>query len=282
MFIDTHAHLFFKDFENDLDDVIKRAQDVGVQYIVCPGIDLETSRTSIELAEKYDCVYAAVGFHPHDAKKAAAENGVVRSEVLEEIKQLSQHPKVVAIGEIGLDYHYNFSPPDIQRKVFSEHIALARQQNLPIIIHCREAEEDTLKIIQEFLIRNPQLPIRNHRGVFHCFSGDSQMAQHVIGWEFYISIPGPVTFPLKSGKRNSMAEVVQNVPVQYILLETDSPYLTPHPFRGKRNEPANIPIIAKKIADIKGCSVDEMGRLSTAGACTFFGIPKTERQVNIL
>ena len=198
MFIDTHAHLFFKDFQDDLDEVIRRAKDAGVEYIVSPGTDLETSRKSIELAEKHDMVYACVGFHPHDASKADEQS-------LEEIEQLSHHAKVVGIGEIGLDYHYNYSPHEKQREVFSRQFEIAQRRNLPIVVHSREAEEDTLRIAEQYTARNLRSVVTNRSGVFHCFPGDFAMAEKVIGWGFYISIPGPVTFPIKPNKPNSMA-----------------------------------------------------------------------------
>jgi len=274
MFIDSHAHLFFKDFHTDLDDVIRRAQDAGVEYIVCPGTDLPTSRQSIELAEKYDMVYACVGFHPHDASKADESS-------LHEIEKLSHHPKAVAIGEIGLDYHYNFSPPEQQREIFSRQIDIAAQRNLPIVIHSREAEDDTLRIVEEKIKTHTgwrSSLVHEHdrypppKGVFHCFPGDTAMARKVIDWGFYISIPGPVTFGSKPGKPNSMVDVVSNVSAEHILLETDCPYLTPAPNRGKRNEPSNIPFIAKKIAELQGLSVEDIGRASNFGAYKLFGI----------
>lgn len=274
MFIDTHAHLCFKEFDPDRDDVIRRAQDVGVEYIICPGTDLETSRRSIELAEQHDCIYAAVGFHPHDAKKVVETDGKLDGSILDQIEQMSHHPKVVAIGEIGLDYHYNFSPPDVQRIVFSAQIDLARRRKLPIIIHTRKSEEDALWIVGEKLRVDDGWRAGQPKGVFHCFSGDTTMAEKVIGWGFMISIPGPVTFPERPGKPNTMASVVRDVDANAILLETDSPYLAPHPLRGKRNEPANIPIIAKKIADIERCNVDDIAKASTRSAYELFAIPR--------
>ncbi len=265
MFIDSHAHLFFKDFQNDLDDVVKRAQDVGVSYIVNPGTDLGTSKESVALAEKYEMIYACVGFHPHDASKADERS-------LEEIEKLSQHPNVVAIGEIGLDYHYNFSPPEQQREVFGQQIEIAQRRNLPIVIHSREAEDDTLAIVEEKLRKNSSWRKGQAKGVFHCFPGDVAMAQKVIGWGFYISIPGPVTFPVKPNKANSMVDVVSNIPIEHILLETDSPYLTPVPYRGKRNEPSNIPLIATKISELKNIPLEMVGTATSNAACTLFGI----------
>jgi TatD DNase family protein len=272
MFVDTHAHLFFKDFDADRDDVIRRAQDAGVEYIVCPGTDFETSRKSIELAERYDCVYAAVGFHPHDAKKAMGSDGRPDAALLQHVEQMSNHPRVVAIGEIGLDYHYNFSPPDVQREVFSAQIDIACRRDLPIIIHTRESETDVFQIVGEKLKLNGGWRHTSPKGVFHCFSGDTAMARQVIQWGFMISIPGPVTFPEKPGRPNTMAGVVRDINETSILLETDSPYLTPHPFRGKRNEPANIPFIAKKIAEIKGCAVEFIAESSTQATRKLFAL----------
>ena len=263
MFVDSHAHLFRKDFGGDLPAVIGRAREAGVDIIVSPGTDLETSREAIELAERYHDIYACVGFHPHEA--ARADN---RS--LEEIESLSRHPKVVAIGEIGLDYHYDYSPRERQREVFTLQIDLARRRDLPIVIHCREAEEDTMSIVGAAMADGT--PWRRPPGVFHCFPGDGKMARRVIGWGFYISIPGPVTFSSKPGKPDPMAEVVPGVPLEHILLETDSPYLAPVPFRGKRNEPAHIPVIAQRIAELKGLSLEEIGRVTSSGARTLFGI----------
>ncbi|MBI1807619.1 MAG: TatD family hydrolase [Ignavibacteria bacterium] len=268
MFTDSHAHLFFKDFQDDLDDVIQRAQDAGVEYIVNPGTDLTTSRQSIELAEKYEMVYACVGFHPHDASKADDES-------LKEIERLSTHPKVVAIGEIGLDYHYNFSPPENQREVFTRQIEIAQRRNLPIVIHSREAEEDTLRIVEAMMKNQPNWRVNDGelpKGVFHCFPGDVAMAKKIIDWGFYISFPGPVTFGNKPNKPNSMVDVATTISMEHILLETDSPYLTPAPHRGKRNEPANIPHIAKKIAELQGLSVEDVGRTSNFGVHKLFGI----------
>jgi TatD DNase family protein len=276
MFVDTHAHLFYQDYHNDLDDVVKRAQDAGVEYIINLGTDLETSRQVIELAEKYEMMYACVGFHPHEAKKAGEQS-------LQEIEKLSHHPKVVAIGEIGLDYHYDFSPQEKQREVFFQQIEIAKRRNLPIVIHSRESEEDVLRIVEGKLKQDGTWRadlVREYdrypspKGVFHCFPGDSKMAWKVIEWGFYISIPGFVTFGNKPNRPNSMVEVVSNVSAEHILLETDSPYLTPAPYRGKRNEPSYIPFIASKIAELQHLSVEDIARASSFGAHKLFGIGK--------
>jgi TatD DNase family protein len=263
MFIDSHAHIFSKEFQADVDQVVRRAAEAGVDSIICPGTDLDTSRAAVKLAERFDCVYAAVGFHPHDASK-----GDIRS--LEEVERLSHHRKVVAIGEIGLDYHYNYSPPEVQREVFGIQIEIARRRNLPIIIHSREAESDTLDIVA----KRCEVGAGKRLGVFHCFPGDVAMAEEVVGWGFSISIPGPVTFSPKKGGRNMMAEVVSAIPLVHILLETDCPYLAPVPHRGKRNEPAFIPLIAKRISELRGISIDEVGKVTTEASMNLFGLSK--------
>ena len=276
MFIDSHAHLFFKEYQNDLAEVIKRAQDAGVDYIVCPGTDLPTSKQSVELADKYDMIYACVGFHPHDASKADTK-------ALEGIEDLSRHPKVVAIGEIGLDYHYNFSSPERQREIFSTQIDIAQRRNLPIVVHSREAEEDTIRIIEGKLKNGKSW--RNNlvheydrypppKGVFHCFPGDSKLAWKLIDMGFYVSLTGPVTYGSKPNKPNSMEEVATKVSAEHILLETDSPYLSPAPHRGKRNEPSYVKLIAQKIAELQGLSVEDIGRASSFGVHKLFGIGK--------
>lgn len=281
--VDSHAHLFFKDFEKDFEDVLRRARDAGVDSIICPGTGLNTSRRAVELAEKYDSIYAAVGFHPHDSSKSWLPNNSPDKSALEEIERLSHHPKVVAIGEIGLDYHYIFSPPEVQRAMFAAQIDIACRRDLPIIIHSREAEHDTLRIVEEKTAENESWGrSRAHpfdrfpapKGVFHCFPGDSKMAWKVINCGFYVSLPGPVTFPSKPGKNNLMAEVAEHVSVEHILLETDSPYLTPHPFRGKRNEPANLTFIAKRIAELQDLSVADVVRATNFGVHRLFGIGK--------
>ncbi len=263
MFVDSHCHLFFEDYQNDFEDVLKKANEVGVKSIVVPGTDMETSKEAVSLSEKYDCIFAAVGFHPHDAKKA---EGNAR----DDIEKLSFHEKVVAIGEIGLDYHYDFSPREKQCEVFSAQIEIAQRRNLPIIIHERESREDVLSIIEKKISNG--VTWRHKKGVFHCFAGDTTMAKKVIEWGFYISIPGPITFPEKPNKPNSMLDVVKNISMENILLETDSPFLTPVPFRGKRNEPSNIPLIAKKISEIKNISIEEVATQSTNAAKTLFNI----------
>lgn len=270
MFIDSHCHLTSAQFDSDRHDVIRRALDVGVHAIINPGTDLEDSKRAIALAEMYENVYACVGFHPHDAKKAD-------DQALHEIEELSKHPKVVAIGEIGLDFHYDCSPRDIQAKVFNAQIEIAQRRNLPIVIHTRESNEDTIRIVEEQVQRAPhwrnQLATPHSRypipkGVFHCFSGDAAMAWRVINMGFSVSMPGIVTFK----KADLAAEVAQNVSCEHFLLETDSPYLAPVPYRGKRNEPSHLPLIAEKIAAYQGLTVEDVARATNYSAYKLFGV----------
>jgi TatD DNase family protein len=214
-----------------------------------------------------------VGFHPHEAARC-------ESSALEEIEELSHHEKVVGIGEIGLDYHYDYSPRERQQEVFGLQIDIARRRNLPIVIHTREAEEDSLRIVEQKIGGPGGWRITAEaggegaaapRGVFHCFPGDEAMALKVNAWGFYISIPGPVTFAAKPPKQNLMAEVAAKIPLDKMLLETDSPYLTPVPFRGKRNEPSRLPIIAQRVAELKGVSVEEVGRVTSESVRRLFG-----------
>lgn len=272
MFIDSHAHLTSEQFNNDCDETIRRAIDAGVEYIVNPGTDLEDSRRAVALAEKHPEVYACVGFHPHDAKKADDAS-------LKEIEELSRHPKVVAIGEIGLDFHYDFSPRDVQAEVFKMQIAIAQRRNLPIVIHTRESNDETIKIVEKAVATAPlwrsQMATPHSRfpapkGVFHCFSGDVALAWKVINMGFYVSMPGVVTFK----NAGLAADVAANVSSEHFLLETDSPYLAPVPHRGKRNEPSNIPLIAEKIASLQHLTVEDIGKATNYSAYKLFGIGK--------
>ena len=270
MFIDSHAHLTSDQFQHDRDGVIARALEAGVEFIVNPGTDLEDSRHAVALAEKHQQIYACVGIHPHEAKKATDSS-------LKEIEELSKHPRVVAIGEIGLDFHYDFSPRDVQQEVFTAQMEIARRRNLPIVIHTREANDETVKLVEEALAGSPDwrsqwaTPFSRYpapKGVFHCFPGDSALAWKVITMGFYVSMPGVVTFK----KPGLTAEVAEKVSVEHLLLETDSPYLAPAPHRGKRNEPANIPVIAEKIAQLQHLSAGDVARATNYSAYKLFGI----------
>jgi TatD DNase family protein len=268
-FVDSHAHIFYEEYRADLDEVLSRASSSGVAGIVCPGTNLETSSEALALAGRYPAVRAAAGFHPHEASRAD-EAGLAA------VEAMSRDPLVVAIGEIGLDYHYDYSPREVQRDVFRRQIGIAKRRRLPVIIHTREAEEDTLAIVEEEVRADPSWRGRERaepaaRGVFHCFPGDAAMAQRVIGLGFYISFPGPLTFPVKPAKPNLMAEVAASAPLDRVLLETDSPYLTPHPHRGTRNEPSRIIVIAGRLAELTGRSLAEISEATNRNVANLFG-----------
>jgi TatD DNase family protein len=254
MLIDTHAHLEMRDFSDDRDDVIQRAREAGVEYIVTIGTTVESSRDAVLLADKYDFIYAAIGIHPHEVKD-------ILHPAYEILRHFAQHKKVVAYGEVGLDYHYEHSPRTDQKRKFRDMLREARELDLPVIIHDRDAHEDTLQILSEEW--SPDLG-----GVMHCFSGDLEMANKVIEMGFSISIAGPVTFP----KAESLREVVRQIPIEHMLIETDSPYLAPQPVRGKRNEPAYVRHTAEAIAAIKGLSFDDVARITSFNAMQLFGI----------
>jgi TatD DNase family protein len=254
MLIDTHAHLEMRDFKDDLPDVFKRALEAGVEYIITIGTTIESSRDAVVLADKYDFIYAAIGVHPHEVKD-------ILHPAYEIIRHLAKHRKVVAYGEIGLDYYYEHSPRGDQKRKFRDMLREARELDLPVIIHDRDAHEDTLKILSEEW--SPDLG-----GVMHCFSGDPDMAKRVIEMGLSISIAGPVTFP----KSESLREVVRQIPIEHLLIETDAPYLAPQPVRGKRNEPAFVRHTAEMIAQIKGLSFDDVARITSFNAMQLFGI----------
>lgn len=254
--IDTHCHLEMEAFDPDRDDVIKRAKEAGLEAVITIGSDFDGCKGAVELANKYDFIYAAIGIHPHDAKDFTEE-------IFNKIKHwvTNSNPKVIAIGEIGLDYHYDHSPREIQKEVFKKQLYYAKEIDLPVIIHCREASKDTLKILEESGVT---------RGVMHCFSGDMDMAEKAMGMGFYISIAGTVTFK----NANRLREIARAIPDDYLLLETDAPYLSPEPLRGKRNEPANVVHTAKFIAELRGISYEDIDRITTLNAKRLFGIGK--------
>jgi TatD DNase family protein len=270
MFIDSHAHITSEQFDGDRDDVIRRALDAGVHAIINPATNLEDSQRAIALAERHQHVYACVGFHPHDANKADDTSLAV-------IEELSKHPKVVAIGEIGLDFYYDFSPRDVQARIFKAQIEIAQRRNLPIVIHTRDSLEKTVAMVHDAVRAFPRWRTNANsshsrypapKGVFHCFSGDPTLAWKIINMGFYVSLPGIVTFK----KAERAVEVASKVPIEHFLLETDSPYLAPAPHRGKRNEPANIPLIAEKLASLQQLSIEDIARTTNYSAYRLFGI----------
>lgn len=254
MLFDTHVHLNDKKYANDLVEVIERAKDEGITYMLVVGYDQESNRKAIELSEKYDFIYAAVGWHPVDAKD-------LTDELFEKLKVQLEHPKVVAVGECGLDYYWDTSPVEKQKEVFIKQIQLAKEINKPLIIHTRDSIKDTFDILKEN-------EAESVGGVMHCYSGSVEMAQLFIRLNFKISLGGPVTF--KNGRRAQ--EVATHIPLDKLLVETDAPYLTPHPSRGTRNEPAYVSLVAKKIADLKNIPYEMVAEQTTANACKLFNI----------
>lgn len=255
MFIDTHAHLFFENFNDDLQQVIDKANSAGVKYIIVPGTSIETSEQALALADKFDCVYASVGVHPHDTEKWD-------DKWLQKIEELASHKKNVAIGEIGLDYYYDFSPRETQIRAFEEQIELAKNRNLPVIIHNRDSNEDVMKIIRKHSADS------GLKAQFHCFAGSAQDAKELISMNHYISFPGNITFVKADGLR----DVLRTININNLLLETDAPFMTPVPFRGKRNEPANIPLIAGKIAEVNNLDLEDVARITSYNVYKLFGI----------
>ena len=254
MLFDTHVHVNAEQFNEDLEDVIDRAKEAGVDNMVVVGFDRPTIIRAMELIETYDFMYAAIGWHPVDAIDMTEDD-------LQWIEELSNHPKVVAIGEMGLDYHWDKSPKDVQMEVFRKQIRLAKKVGLPIIIHNREATADIVNILKEE-------EASRVGGIMHCFSGSAETALECINMNFYISLGGPVTF--KNAKKPK--EVAAAVPLDRLLIETDCPYLAPHPYRGKRNEPSYVKLVAEQIAEIKQLTFEEVSQATTENAKKLFGI----------
>ncbi len=260
--IDSHAHIYYRDYAADFEEMLARASDAGVAAMLVVGTDLESSRESVELAEKYPQLYASVGIHPHDA-------GRVTEKCYDVIRDLAQSsPKVVAIGEIGLDFYRDRSPRDVQEVVFHRFLQMAGELEMPVIIHDRDAHDRVMTILQEEKVR---------RGVLHCFSGDAAMAAQAIAMGFYISIPGTITY----SSNEALREVVRAVSIDRMLVETDCPYLTPVPFRGKRNEPAYVRIAAEKVAEVKGLTLDDVARITTKNVRDLFGIRLWDQSTKI-
>lgn len=258
MFIDTHVHLNADQYDDDLKEVIERALQNNVTKMIVIGFDRKTIERAMALIEEYDFLYAVVGWHPVDAVDCTDED-------LKWIEELSSHPKVVGIGETGLDYHWDKSPKEVQQEVFRKQIQLAKKVGLPIIIHNREATADVLKILKEE-------DAAEVGGVMHCFGGSVETAQESIDMNFMISLGGPVTF--KNAKKPK--EVAAQIPLQHLLIETDAPYLAPHPYRGKRNEPSYVTLVAEEIARLKDLPVEEVAKITTQNAEKFFKLNDSE------
>ena len=248
MFIDSHCHIYYDTFHDDILDVINRAQDAGVKKMICIGVDLKSSDSCIELAQKFENVYATVGFHPHESKLAEPN-------FLNILSSMAENSKVVAIGEIGLDFHYTHSDADIQRKVFIQQLELAESIGLPTVVHSRKADNETFEDISN---------AKKTKGVIHCFASDLKQAERIIKLGYYISFTGLITFV------DELSDVIANIPLNKILIETDSPYLSPVPFRGKRNEPKNVVEIAKKIALIKSIDLELVKQQTTKNTLNLF------------
>lgn len=252
MFIDTHAHLNYPDILEDIDTVLGGAQDAGVEFIIVPATDYRSSLDIIELVQKYDMLYGAIGIHPTELKN-------FHEKQLNEIDNLSVSDKIAAIGEIGLDYYWKPYDKELQHYVLKAQLQIAENRKLPVIIHNRESSEDLMQIVSE---TNKD---RTLQGQFHSFSGDEEMAKECIEMGFYISFTGNLTY--KPNEKTLIAhEIIKNTPLDYLLLETDTPYLPPVPYRGKRNEPSYIKHTAEKIAELKGMTVEEVGRVTTVNA----------------
>lgn len=256
MLFDTHMHLNARQFFEDRDEVMQRAREAGVTRMVIVGFDEETIPLAIEIAETYDEVYAAVGWHPVDAIHYEDHH-------LDWLESLTEHPKVVALGEMGLDYHWDTSPKQVQEEVFRKQIRLAKKLSMPIIIHNREATADIIRILQEEKAEEVG-------GIMHCFSGTVEDVQPCLDMNFYISMGGPVTF--KNG--HEAKRVAKMVPLDRLLIETDAPYLAPHPNRGKRNEPAYVRLVAEEIAQLRDLDYEKLCNITTENALKVFRIKK--------
>lgn len=255
--IDSHAHLDEERFDEDRDELIKSLKENAISYVINPSSDMETSRRVVKLSNRYNNIFAAVGIHPHDAEGFKEED-------LDELRELSKDEKVVAIGEIGLDYYYDNSPREIQKDVFRKQLELSHELDLPVIIHTRDAMGDTYDILKEFEGRV--------RGVMHCYTGSIEMAEKFMKLGFYISIAGPVTFKNAVNVR----EMAKQIPLERLLIETDSPYLAPVPNRGKRNDPTNVRYVADMLANLKEIQIDKIIEHSRENTVKLFSLKGVE------
>ena len=252
--IDTHAHYEHSQFKHDREELLTRLASSGIECIINVGCDLQSSKASVALAEAHPFIFATVGVYPHNAKTLSEQK-------LENLKAMCVHEKVVAYGEIGLDFFHNFSPPDIQRHWFKRQLELTKELALPVIIHSRDAAEETFEMVEMSALR---------RGVIHSFSGDAALARAYVNLGFYIGIGGVVTFD----KTKRLPNVVDAIPLEKIVLETDAPYLTPTPFRGKRNDSSYLTYVASAIAEIKGMPYEKVCAQTCSNALELFGIPR--------
>ena len=261
MLIDTHCHLDYEDFDADRHDVLARAVDAGVSAVLNPGLDLHNSARVLLLAEHYEILFAAVGVHPNDSLGWGADS-------MTALKELAQHPKVVAIGEIGLDYYWDKAPKPVQLEVFRQQLQAAAELGLPVIVHNRDAGDDVMMMLTEWQakLQRDNSPLAERPGALHSFSGNSHQAEAAIAAHFYIGLTGPLTFK----NARDLQQLAASLPLDKLLVETDSPFLSPHPQRGQRNEPAKVRLVAEKLAELKGLPFDEMAATTTANARRLF------------
>lgn len=252
MLVDTHAHLDFNDFDSDRDEIVVRAENAGVSFIINPGCDLATSKKAVELSETYDSIYAAVGIHPNSTFDASPGDNL-------EIARLTENSRVVAIGETGLDFYRDRSPRELQVRAFQGQLDLARELDLPVIIHFRNVEYEGMELVG--IAKFQEL-----RGVFHCYGGSAGFASKIISMGFYIGFNGPLTY-----RDSDRVDVAREIPLDKCLLETDAPFLTPQKYRGKRNEPAYVIEVAEKMAHIKNCDIEEVIAVTGENARELFG-----------
>ena len=252
MLTDTHCHLFYKELKKDLRNILSRANDMGVTRFICVGTNINDSKECLSITENNENIFSSVGVHPHDS--IDAEEGYI-----DEIYELMQYESMIAVGEIGLDYYRNISPPEIQEKVFRAQIEIAQDLNRPIIFHNREADSDIIKVLSEY----PEVI-----GVAHCFSSTLETANALLEMGYYISFSGNITF-----KNSHLSDVVAEIPLDRVLVETDSPYLSPEPYRGKTNEPSRVRIIAEKLAEIKNIPFEEIAKYTHENASELFQLP---------
>ncbi len=274
MLTDTHCHLDFNKFDSDREAVLERAIQAGVERILIPGLTLTSSLSAVKLAESHPMLYAAVGIHPTEASNVESQTSDVGLSPLDDIRKLAQHPKVKAIGEIGLDYYWDTAPHDIQQYVLKEQLDLAAELHLPVVIHFREKGDaadgpcaaDLMKILEEWVagLRSRKSPLAERPGVLHSFSGSRGTAERAIGLNFYIGVTGPLTY------RKERQELVASLPLERLLIETDAPFLAPHPHRGKRNEPAYVRLIADKIAFVRSDTTEQVATATSENARRLF------------
>ena len=259
--IDTHCHLDYEDFDVDRQDVIARAAGSGVNLILIPGTDLENSAKVLALVDQHKELFAAVGIHPNFSEEWTPKTG-------DELRALAHHSKVVAIGEIGLDYYWDKAPKDVQQTIFRAQLDLAAELELPVIVHNREASEDVLKILLDWQasLEAKRSSLAKRPGVLHSFSGDHTMAEKAIAAQFFVGLTGPLTF--KNAK--SLQELASALSLDHLVVETDSPFLSPHPQRGQRNEPAKVKLVAEKLAELKGLPFEGVAAATTANAHRLF------------